>query len=1179
MQNRLTHAPLNLGGTPNDGGGDSLREGGAKINANMQAVFDRLNFTPDPALFRQIQDKLGPYLYGRVASVVNARPIMERTTFVILTVGNSHGVGQGTTTANQPGEQLKRVLQMLAPEADFAHYNYAVPGSWQTQMRQQIDAAVNAGIRPDFVLVLDPANDGLTSIYHALEGPVVYRSVLANNISYLQRDLNAIVLNHTSPPPHPTWSLTGPSKRFDFSPDFFTSFPTTSWVAGQGYQGFTFNAANRTIETSTKGQFTIFSPGWVVPGQWIRFEDDGSFHHIVAVDDTGTVLTVDDGQNPPGPSFTQNRFTQSAARIARIDAKTQLVPARNNDDLSRPDGVPANVPLSLEYRDINDNGLPILVSTRHMTLNQICREVTLEQGAVLVDWAAEFQRRLKSDADYDSLYFDDYHPNADGYLILTEIYKRIFTAILYGHELKDREIETIIYMPAPTSTEGAARDAALSLAATFPQTMRGDLIESTLSPTYAASDARLISIATRNPAWMVDGGAAVQYPAGQYNLGLIATVAFVDAEVWEIQAEVENTGTVAASAAPFLRTMDANFNALASVSFPSAGTIVTLQPGEKRIVRGRFGRGITTDNMTVNLSAATINARAGLLVNRQPNGVGINSQAQMKIRALSVRSITSERRAQDSSAAALIAPPSLPWAPGISPDQFTRARAGNPSPKAAAAIVTLDNPIVDDVDLGATVEFSGLTGHTCFTRGVMPITPGRVYEISVTLKLISSSGPVTFRVAGSGLDAAFQQKSTFDQSNPFTLSAPGIGRWSHLLGTELVSGPGQSKLDVASAYFRGGFRLGSTADAQLNYRVSEVRVTDVTDRLASVGGATSAGLSAESSRLALVASFPAAISADLVTLDFAVGAPSSIVPISKSAPTWAVDNGASILPPKANYGLGMVGSVPLVAGETYEVVADIENVGTVGASTRMFYTLMNSDYSSQSQATSGAVSTLAAGERATIRRRFGKGIAASADTVVMPDAAVHVRTGLQINRQSGTTTADPNAQMKIRALYIRNVTSEVKAAAAAAAGRPVPFAQQVHTAGNGTAVNSTSYVSLGNINDLTVAAKEGDLIDIEINCQAADTTAGDIHWNVMTVAAGAERAMVSPGRIAGWLIPSGQSAPLSGRYRYLVQAADITNGNVTLRLKAKMTAGGFRSIFGSADVPFEWSIANLGTRA
>jgi hypothetical protein len=362
-----------------------------------------------------LQDKLEPYLRGKT------------TPITIVTFGNSHGTGQGTSAANQPGEQLKAVLQSFLPGVSVVHRNYAVPGSWQAQMGEQIDKMVGDAVAPDIALVLDPANDGLTSIFNGLEGPNVYRDRLGSNIRRL-RAAGAVVLSHTTPLPHPTRSLA--RGRFDFSPDFFATYPTTSWVAIDGYQNFTFDAIARTISSSTRGQFTIFSPGWVAPGRWLRGNDNGAFHRITAVDSTGTTVTVDNGNG--GPSFTSNRTTTAGMWVARIDAKTQLVPARNEDDLGRPAGVASDVPLALERRDINGNGGSVLASTRHLSLNEIARQVTTQEGAILVDWGADFQKLLTSDAAYDGLYpnNDDFHPGEQGYRLLTPIYRQLIEKAL-----------------------------------------------------------------------------------------------------------------------------------------------------------------------------------------------------------------------------------------------------------------------------------------------------------------------------------------------------------------------------------------------------------------------------------------------------------------------------------------------------------------------------------------------------------------------------------------------------------------------------------------------------------------------------------------------------------------------------------------------------------------------------
>lgn len=387
---------------------------GASTSIAYDAAGNRTSYKTMAAAIQALHDKLAPYLQGKT------------TPITIVTFGNSHGTGQNTTTANQPGEQLKAVIQSLLPGVTVIHKNYAVPGSWQAQMGGQIDQMNQDGVVPDIALILDPDNDGLTSIYNSLEGPTPYHDILGANIRRLQ-GAGAVVLSHTTPLPHPTRSLA--NGRFDMSPAFFLTYPSVSWVSGDNYQTWTFNAAAQTITSSTQGQFTFFSPGWVVPGSWM-LTNDNLWFHITAVDPTGTTITVDDGNG--GPAFTSDHTNMIGMHIARIDSKTQVVPARNDDDLSRPAGVAADTPLALERRDINGNGAFILASTRHLAVNQICRDVTAQNGAILVDWGAEFDKLLTSDASYDSLYTngDDLHPGDQGYQLLTPLYRALVRAAL-----------------------------------------------------------------------------------------------------------------------------------------------------------------------------------------------------------------------------------------------------------------------------------------------------------------------------------------------------------------------------------------------------------------------------------------------------------------------------------------------------------------------------------------------------------------------------------------------------------------------------------------------------------------------------------------------------------------------------------------------------------------------------
>ena len=362
-----------------------------------------------------LRAKLAPYLQGRT------------TPITIVTFGNSHGQGQNTSTGNQPGEQLKAVLQSFLPGVSIVHRNYAEPGSWQAQIGSQIDQMNQDGVVPDIALILDPANDALTNIYNALQPPTGYHDILAANIQRLEA-AGAVVLSHTTPLPHPIRSLA--NGRFDFAQDFFETYPTVSWVSFDNYQTFTYSAAAQTITSSSPGQFMIWQQGWVIPGRWMNMGNE-VFYRITAVDSSGTTITVDDGNG--GPAFSQNHSNTTGIRLGRINAKTEMVPARNENDLSRPAGVGPNVTLSLEHRDINGNGVLILASTRHLEVNQICRDVTAQNGAILVDWGAAFSKLLTSDSAYDSLYpnNDDLHPGDQDYQLLTPLYNTLVQSALY----------------------------------------------------------------------------------------------------------------------------------------------------------------------------------------------------------------------------------------------------------------------------------------------------------------------------------------------------------------------------------------------------------------------------------------------------------------------------------------------------------------------------------------------------------------------------------------------------------------------------------------------------------------------------------------------------------------------------------------------------------------------------
>lgn len=181
------------------------------------------------------------------------------------------------------------------------------------------------------------------------------------------------------------------------------------------------------------------------------------------------------------------------------------------------------------------------------------------------------------------------------------------------------------------------------LIAKFPKVIDARLIESSLATTGSAGSIAIKSIYVNSPTWVVDNGAAILPPKGQYNLALIEPIELVAGEVYEVVADFENAGSVVASAAPFFRLMDASYAAVGNAG--SAPRRVNLNPGEKKAVRCRFGKGLGgAGGITLNLSDAVIHLRAGMLNNRMVDSDSTNPDAQLKLLSLYVRNVTDQVR-------------------------------------------------------------------------------------------------------------------------------------------------------------------------------------------------------------------------------------------------------------------------------------------------------------------------------------------------------------------------------------------------------------------------------------------------------------------------------------------------------------------------------------------------------
>ena len=215
---------------------------------------------------------------------------------------------------------------------------------------------------------------------------------------------------------------------------------------------------------------------------------------------------------------------------------------------------------------------------------------------------------------------------------------------------------------------------------------------------------------------------------------------------------------------------------------------------------------------------------------------------------------------------------------------------------------------------------------------------------------------------------------------------------------------------------------------------------------------------ATATRLAMQATFPEAINGDLVTSASLGGASAALPPVSATYPSWVVDNGAAIMPAKGIYTLGLIAPLTMAPGQTYEAVMDVENVGAIPANTRFYYVGMDTSLVRNSawDATSGTWTTLQPNERTTIRRRFSYDAPAAAGVTAIPVGGSVMRLQPQINRVASGSAGEPEAQMKVRSLYIRNITAEKNASDAASAAALSASAASTSATDAGTSATSAT---------------------------------------------------------------------------------------------------------------------------
>jgi hypothetical protein len=156
----------------------------------------------------------------------------------------------------------------------------------------------------------------------------------------------------------------------------------------------------------------------------------------------------------------------------------------------------------------------------------------------------------------------------------------------------------------------------------------------------------------------------------------------------------------------------------------------------------------------------------------------------------------------------------------------------------------------------------------------------------------------------------------------------------------------------------------------------------------------------------------------------------------------------------------------------------------------------------------------------------------------------------------------------------------VQVAINAAPAGGLASARAVRTAGNLTVNNDlgNAWAAVDTGIDLTVAAIAGDVLSMN-PLVLASTDNVSVLFDVGTIVSAAVVNRVSGGTtygVSGWYLATGQNDSGGGPIQYVVQAGDISGGNVVLRLLYKTVGAANRTLYATSDFPLHFSVVNLG---
>lgn len=187
--------------------------------------------------------------------------------------------------------------------------------------------------------------------------------------------------------------------------------------------------------------------------------------------------------------------------------------------------------------------------------------------------------------------------------------------------------------------------------------------------------------------------------------------------------------------------------------------------------------------------------------------------------------------------------------------QWTASRHGSPASVAPAGEAGFG---IGDGIFGPWADFEWTTGGAnVLTRGVVPATAGRVYEVRAKFRVRAGDGNYTFNLVMARMDALYADAGW---SGVFTTNVTGGGV------TEIVglfsdtASAGVAAWTPETVWLRFGLRNQNT-EAGMSVRVASIRVTDVTEKIAAQNSANAASASASSAQSSANAAGNAASSA------------------------------------------------------------------------------------------------------------------------------------------------------------------------------------------------------------------------------------------------------------------------------------------------------------------------------